>query len=38
MKKSLFLLGLFTTTVCLAACGSKNYEMSFEDAVEVVNH
>jgi hypothetical protein len=39
MKKSIFLLGLLTIAgISLTACGSKSYEMSFEDAVEVVNH
>ena len=38
MKKSLFLLGLLTTTLCLTACGSKNFNMSFEEAVETANH
>ena len=38
MKKSLFLLGLLTTTACLAACGSKDYNMSFEEALEIANH
>jgi hypothetical protein len=38
MKKSLFLLGLLTTTVCLTACGSKDYNMSFEEALEIANH
>ena len=37
MKKSVFLLGLLTTTVCLTACGSKNYEMSFDEALEAVS-
>ena len=38
MKKSLFLLGLFTTAVCISACGSKNFNMSFEDALDIANH
>lgn len=39
MKKSIFLLGLLTVAgVCLSACGSKNYEMSFEDALKIANH
>ena len=38
MKKSLFLLGLLATTLCLTACGSKNFNMSFEEAVETANH
>ena len=37
MKKSLFLLGLLTSTVCLTACGSKTFEMSFEDALEIAS-
>lgn len=39
MKKSIFLFGLLTVAgVCLAACGSKNYEMSFEEALKIANH
>ena len=38
MKKILFLFGLITTTVCLSACGSKNFNMSFEEALEIANH
>jgi hypothetical protein len=38
MKKSLFLLGLLTTTVCVSACGSKNFNMSFEDALDAANY
>ena len=38
MKKSVFLLGLLTTTVCLTACGSKNFNMTFEEALDVANH
>lgn len=38
MKKFVFLLGLLTTTVCLTACGSKNFNMSFEEALEIANH
>ncbi len=38
MKKFLFLLGLLTTTVCLTACGSKDFKMSFEEALEIANH
>lgn len=39
MKKSIFLLGLLTVAgVCLTACGSKNYEMSFEEALKIANH
>ena len=38
MKKSVFLLGLLTTTVCLTACGSKNFNMTFEEALDAANH
>lgn len=38
MKKFLFLLGLFTATVCLTACWSKDFNMSFEDALEAANY
>ncbi len=38
MKKFLFLLGLFTTTVCLTACWSKDFNMSFEDALQAANY
>ena len=38
MKKFVFLLGLLTTTVCLTACGSKNFSMPFEEALEIANH
>jgi len=39
MKKSVFLLGLLTIAgISLTACGSKNYEMSFEEALEIANH
>ena len=38
MKKSFLLLGLLTCAVCLTACGSKSYEMSFDEALEIANH
>lgn len=38
MKKSLFLLWLLTTTISLTACGSKNFNMTFEEALETANH
>jgi hypothetical protein len=38
MKKSLLLLGLISTAVCLTACGSKTFGMSFEEALEIANH
>ena len=38
MKKSLLLLGLLTTAVCLSACGSKNFNMTFEEALEAANY
>jgi hypothetical protein len=38
MKKSIFLFGLLTTALCLSACGSKEFDMSFEEALEVANH
>jgi hypothetical protein len=38
MKKSIFLFGLLATTLCLTACGSKDYNMTFEEALEIANH
>jgi len=38
MKKSLLLLWLLITGVCLTACGSKDFNMTFEEALEVANH
>jgi len=39
MKKSIFLLGLLTIAgITLTACGSKNYEMSFDEALEIASH
>lgn len=40
MKKNIAFLGLLTVaTLCLTACGnSKDYTMSFEDALEAANH
>ncbi len=38
MKKSFLLLGMLTCAICLTACGSKNYEMSFDEALEIANH
>lgn len=39
MKKSIFLLGLLTIAgISLTACGSKNYEMSFDEALEIASH
>ena len=39
MKKSVLLLGLLTTALCLTACGwSKEYNMSFDEALEIANH
>lgn len=38
MKKSVFLFGLLITSVSLAACGSKNFNMSFDEALEIANH
>jgi len=38
MKKSLLLLGLICTAACLTACGSKKFNMSFEEALEAANH
>lgn len=38
MKKSVFLLGLLTTAVCLTACGSKDFNMTFDEALEAANH
>lgn len=38
MRKSIFLFGLLTTAVCLSACGSKEFEMSFDEALEIANH
>ena len=37
MKKILLIIGLLTT-ICLTACGSKNFNMSFEDALNASNH
>ena len=37
MKKSIFLLGLLTTAICLSACGSKDY-ISFEEALDILEH
>jgi len=37
MKKALLLLGLLST-VCLTACGSKDFNMTFEEALEAANH
>ena len=37
MKKSLFLLGLLTTTLALTACGSKNFNMTFEEALDAAS-
>ena len=38
MKKSAIFLGLLAiTSLCLTACGSKNYTMSFDEAVETAN-
>ena len=39
MKKSAIFLGLLAiTSLCLTACGSKNYTMSFDEAVNTANH
>lgn len=40
MKKSIFTLGLLTISVlCLTACGDKkDFNMSFEDALELASH
>ena len=38
MKKPVLLLWLLTTAVCLTACGSKNFDMTFEEALEIANH
>lgn len=38
MKKFLFLLGLLGTAACLTACGSKDFNMTFEEALEAANH
>ncbi len=38
MKKTVFLLGLLTSAVCLTACGSKTFEMSFEEALNIASH
>ena len=39
MKKSVFLFGLLAITwLCLTACGSKDYTMSFDDALNLANH
>ena len=38
MKKFALLFGLFTTVACLTACGSKNFNMSFEEALKIANH
>lgn len=38
MKKTLLLLGLLTTAICLSACGSKNFNMTFEEALEAANY
>lgn len=38
MKKISFLLGLLCTAACLTACGSKDFNMSFEEALEIANH
>ena len=39
MKKSVFLLGLLAIAgVCLTACETKNYEMSFDEALEIASH
>ena len=37
MKKILLLCGLIVT-ICLTACGSKNFNMSFEDALNAANY
>jgi hypothetical protein len=39
MKKSIFLLGLLTIAgITLTACGSKSYEMPFDEALEIASH
>ena len=38
MKKNLLLLWLMAIATCLTACGSKNFNMSFEKALEVASH
>lgn len=39
MKKSIFLLWLLTVTICLTACwNKKDFNMSFEDALELASH
>lgn len=38
MKKSAFLLGLSMVALCLTACGSKDYNMSFDEALDVASH
>ena len=38
MKKWFLLLGLLTTATCLTACGSKDFNMSFDEALEIANH
>jgi hypothetical protein len=38
MKKSVFLFGLLITSVSLTACCSKNFNMSFDEALETANH
>ena len=39
MKKSAFFLWLLAiATGCLSACGNKDFQMSFEDALEIANH
>lgn len=38
MKKSIFLLGLLISTITLTACGSKNFNMSFEEALDAANY
>ena len=39
MKKSIFLLGLLTIAgISLTACGSKSYEMPFDEALEIASH
>lgn len=37
MKKFLLIFGLLATT-CLTACGSKNFNMTFDEALEASNH
>ena len=38
MKKSIFLFSLLAATLCLTACGSKDFNMTFEEALEIANH